>query len=322
MVLATAARSVAGKAAERLEVVPLPGPVAWESIEGWTRMFSHDGQSERIERCLFTAYHLGHEDKILPLLYKCAVEPRFLGFADNLLSLGRLAEIVESFGWEQSSELVFNLGAKLIGRRRDDPERFRRDAVGLMTSMVSITEALNASTNSVIEYDEDAFVDALLSVNIQKSFEAVAAVLEGGVGLDRLITTLVLVGVWQPFPTGGSTRPSMVLSPASRSGSFATTYIASMSPAGLLPADLSVRLTVNGTATSNASIASPGSPAQVTVDSQTYYITWFDATQDGMVTSTDTFTMSGLNGWVPATSYALQVLWKDGTVFDSTSWSS
>src|SRR5437867_4869027 len=83
-----------------------------------------------------------------------------------------------------------------------------------------------------------------------------------------LITTLVLVGVWQPFPTGGSTRPSMVLSPASRSGSFATTYIASMSPAGLLPADLSVRLTVNGTATSNASIASPGSPAQVTVDSQ------------------------------------------------------
>ncbi|PYS47725.1 MAG: hypothetical protein DMG13_27180, partial [Acidobacteria bacterium] len=193
MVLATAARSVAGKAAERLEVVPLPGPVAWESIEGWTRMFSHDGQSERIERCLFTAYHLGHEDKILPLLYKCAVEPRFLGFADNLLSLGRLAEIVEGFGWEQSSELVFNLGAKLIGRRRDDPERFRRDAVGLMTSMVSITEALNASTNSVIEYDEDAFVDALLSVNIQKSFEAVAAVLEGGVGLDRLITTLVLL---------------------------------------------------------------------------------------------------------------------------------
>src|SRR5437867_937441 len=193
MVLATAARSVAGKAAERLEVVPLPSPVEWDSIAGWTRMFSHDRQSERIERCLFTAYHLHHQDKILPLLYECAVEPRFLGFAENLLTLGHLAEIVESFGWEQSSELVFNLSAKLIGRKRGEPERFRRDAVGLMTSMVPITEAVNPSANRVIDYDEDALVNALLSVNIQKSFEAVCAVLNAGVKLDRLITTLVLL---------------------------------------------------------------------------------------------------------------------------------
>ena len=193
MVLATAARSVAGKAAERLEVVPLPSPVEWDSIAGWTRMFSHDSQSERIERCLFTAYHLHHQDKILPLLYECAVEPRFLGFAENLLSLGHLAEIIESFGWEQSSELVFNLGAKLIGRRRGEPERFRRDAVGVMTSMVPVTEALHVSTNPVVHYDEDAFVTALLSANIQKSFDGVAAVLNAGVKLDRLITTVVLL---------------------------------------------------------------------------------------------------------------------------------
>src|SRR4029079_1212938 len=132
MVLATAARSIAGKAAERLEVVPLPEPVSWENIDRWTRMFSRDGQAGRIERCLFTAYHLGHQDKILPLLYECAVEPHFLGFADNLLSLGDLAEVIESFGWAQSSELVFNLGAKLLGRRRGEPERFRRDAVDCM----------------------------------------------------------------------------------------------------------------------------------------------------------------------------------------------
>jgi nitrite reductase/ring-hydroxylating ferredoxin subunit len=193
MVLATAARSVAGKAAERLEVVPLPGPVAWDSIDGWTRMFSRDGQSGRIERCLFTAYHLNHEDEILPLLYECAVEPPFLGFAGNLLSLGHLAEIVESFGWKQSSELVFNLGAKLIGRRRNEPERFRRDAVGLMTSMVPAIEESNPLENSLIEYDEDAFVNALLSVNIQKSFEAIDAALKDRVKLDRLITTLVLL---------------------------------------------------------------------------------------------------------------------------------
>jgi len=193
MVLATAACSVAGKAAERLEVVSLPEPVAWNDIDGWTRMFSHDGQSGRIERCLFTAHHLGFEDKILPLLYECAVEPHFLGFADNLLSLGYLAEVIESFGWKQSSELVFNLGAKLLGRRRGEPERFRRDAVGLMTSMVPNIETPDQSTNGVIEYDEDAFVSALLSVNIQKSFEAVSTVLKAGMKLDRLITTLVLL---------------------------------------------------------------------------------------------------------------------------------
>jgi nitrite reductase/ring-hydroxylating ferredoxin subunit len=193
MVLATAACSVAGKAAERLEVVPLPGPVAWDNIDRWTRMFSHDGQSGRIERSLFTAGHLDYKDKILPLLYECAVEPHFLGFADNLLSLGCLAEIIESFGWEQSPELVFNLGAKLIGRRRGEPERFRRDAVGLMASLVPQIEASNSSSNRVIEYDEDAFVSALVSVNIQKSFNAVSTALKAGVKLDRLITSLVLL---------------------------------------------------------------------------------------------------------------------------------
>ncbi len=81
MVLATAACSVSGGAAERLDVVPLPEPVEWSNIDRWTRMFSHDRQSGRIERCLFTAYQLGYQDKILPLLYECVVEPHFLSFA-------------------------------------------------------------------------------------------------------------------------------------------------------------------------------------------------------------------------------------------------
>ena len=193
MVLATAACSVAGRSAERLEVVPLPGSVAWESIDRWTRMFSHDGQSGRIERCLFTAHHLNYQDKILPLLYHCAVEPHFVGFVDNLLALGYLAESVETFGWERSSEVVFNLGAKLVGRRRGEPERFRRDAVELMTSLVPKIETADPPPTADSDYDEDAFVSALLSVNIQKSFEAVSSALLSGVKLDRLITTLVLL---------------------------------------------------------------------------------------------------------------------------------
>ena len=192
MVLATAACSVAGKSVERLAVVPLPGSVPRDSIERWTRMFSHDGQAGRIERCLFTAYHLNYQDGILPLLYECAVEPYFLGFADNLLSLGHLAESVESFGWERSSEVVFNLGAKLLGRRRGEPERFRRDAVDQMTSLLPTLEA-PASTNDATEFDEDAFVNALMSVNIRKSFDAVSSAINQGVSLDRLITIFVLV---------------------------------------------------------------------------------------------------------------------------------
>jgi hypothetical protein len=193
MVLATAALSVAGKAAERLDVVSLPEPIEWNNIDRWTRMFSHDRQAGRIERCLFTAHHLGYRDKILPLLYACAIEPHFLGFADNLISLGGLAEIVETFGWDQSSELVFNLSAKILGRGRGEPERFRRDAVGLMASLVPAIEARNPPASSVDEYDEDALVNALLSVNIQKSFDAVGAALKSDVKLDRLITTLVLL---------------------------------------------------------------------------------------------------------------------------------
>jgi hypothetical protein len=156
-------------------------------------MFSHDGQAGRIERCLFTAHHLNYQDKILPLLYECAVQPYFLGFADNLLTLGYLAEVVESFGWARSSELVFNLGAKLLGQRRGEPERFRRDAVGVLTSLVPSIDASNPSTNEVVEYDEDAFIRSLLSANIQKSFEAVSTALNTGVKIDRLITTLVLL---------------------------------------------------------------------------------------------------------------------------------
>jgi len=193
MVLATAACSVAGGAAERLEVVSLPEPVAWSDIDRWIRMFSRDGQAGRIERCLFTAHHLGHQDKILPLLYGCAVEPHFLGFEANLLTLGYLADVVESFGWEQSSELVFNLGAKMLGRRRGEPERFRRDAVSQMSSIVPNIVASGSSTKGLIEYDEDGFVAASLSANIEKSFDATRAVLESGVRLERLITTLVLV---------------------------------------------------------------------------------------------------------------------------------
>ena len=188
--MTTAACAASGGAAERLEVVPLPEPVAWKNIDPWIRSFSRDGRSGRIERCLFTAYTLGDADKVLPLLFECTVEPHFLGFPDNLISLGYLSEAVDEFGWEKAFELVFNLGAQLVGRGRGEPQRFRRDAIGIMREKL---RELDGSDNTATDYDEDAFVSALTSVDIQKSFDAVAAALQGGVPIDQLISTLVIL---------------------------------------------------------------------------------------------------------------------------------
>ena len=90
----------------------------------------------RIERCLYTAWTEGDGDKILPLLLECAVEPHFLDFGDSLVSLAYLAELQDLFGWEQAGELIFNLGAKLIGQPRQEPERFppRRRGVHARTA--------------------------------------------------------------------------------------------------------------------------------------------------------------------------------------------
>ncbi|MDE0323347.1 MAG: Rieske (2Fe-2S) protein [Candidatus Poribacteria bacterium] len=187
----TAACSAAGPASERLEVVPLPEPVAWEKISRWVRNFSYEGQSGRIERCLFTAYNKGDADKLCPLLFECAVEPHFIDAPHIPLYVSYLSEVIDEFGWEHASELFFYLGAELVGHRPDDPERYRRDAIQLMQQILPTIEG--AALEQTSEFDEDAFVEALTSVNLQRSFEAVQAVLTDGVKLEELITSLVLL---------------------------------------------------------------------------------------------------------------------------------
>ena len=187
----TSACSAAGPASERLEVVPLPEPVTWEKLSRWVRNFSYEGQSERIERCLFTAYHKGDAEKLRPLLFECAVEPHFIDLSHIPLYVSYLSEVIDEFGWARASELVFYLGAQLIGHRPEEPERYRRDAIQLMRQILPTLE--NANLEQTDEFDEDAFVEALTSVNLQRSFEAVQTVLTDGVRLERLITTLVLL---------------------------------------------------------------------------------------------------------------------------------
>ena len=187
----TAACSAAGEARQRLEVVPLPEPVSWEKIERWVRIFSYEGQAGRIERCLYTAYQKGDADKLRPLLFECAVEPNFIDNPQIPLYVSYLSEVVDEFGWDRTADLFFYLGAKFVGHHPADPERYRRDAINLMKEMLPTIE--NVALERTNKFNEDAFVEALTSVDLQRSFEEVQAVLVDGVKLDRVITSLVLL---------------------------------------------------------------------------------------------------------------------------------
>ena len=189
--LAIAARSAAGPAADRNENVLMPPPYDWDRTASWVRNFSRDRMGNRIERCLYTASKQGDGDHILPLLFECAVEPHFLDFGDSLISLAYLAELQELFGWERAGELIYNLGAKLIGQPRQEPERFRRDAVTRMRELQAQIENVQEVAGNA-NFDEDALTDAVTSVDIHRSFDAVAGALDN-TSIDRLITTFVLL---------------------------------------------------------------------------------------------------------------------------------
>ena len=189
---ATAARSAAGEAHERSEILPMPPPYKWSQLASWVQDFSRDRQAHRIERCLFTAHDQGDGAKIIPLLYECIVQPYFLGFSSNLVSLAYMAELVDTFGWESSSELVFYLGANLVGQGRSEPERFRRDAVNRMNEILPTLKSLDDIAGNG-QVNEDSLCDALTGVNIVRSFDALEDELTNNANLDRLITTLVLL---------------------------------------------------------------------------------------------------------------------------------
>ena len=191
--LATAATAASGGAASRLRVVPLPEPVTFERIEDWVRVFSRNGQANRIERCLFTARSRGDTGRILPLLFECAVQPGFLGFGENLVTLACLAEVADRFGWESSSELVLNLGSRTVGQGRGEPELFRRDAIRKMRDLAGVIDEAAESPGDGLEFDEDGLAADLLSGDLERSFDSLARALQSGVSLQRLITTFLLV---------------------------------------------------------------------------------------------------------------------------------
>lgn len=209
--LMMAASGASGRAGDRPEVQPLPGPVTWEKLAKWIRVFSADREWEGIEKCLITARRLGgNDDKIVPLLYECALEPFFLGHADNLLHLGYLAELLEEFGWEIAEELVCNLAAKMLGRGRGAPDEVRREAIRKLESINDFIDELASQETcgtSAAHFDEDEFAARLVSGDLDETFDAVTNALKAGTDINRIVTTMVMLAGDRMARTPASMSP-------------------------------------------------------------------------------------------------------------------
>lgn len=194
--LMMAATGASGSAGDRPAVQPLPPPVTWEKLERWIRVFSVDKAWEGIEKCLITARRLGgHDEQIFPLLYECALEPFFLGHTQNLPILGFLAELLEEFGWDQSEELVCNLAAKILGRDRGAPEEHRLAAIKMFEPINALIDELASTSipDPAAAYNEDALAKGLVSGDLTQTFNSISETLRARVGIDRMVTTMVLV---------------------------------------------------------------------------------------------------------------------------------
>ena len=207
--LMMAASGAAGRAGDRPAVTPLPGDITWERLERWIRVFSADREWEGIEKCLITARRLGgHDDKIIPLAYECVVEPFFLGHNDSLLYIGYLAELLEQFGWEVGEELVCNLTAKILGRGRGAPDEIRREAISKLESLEDFIADLAANPpTQTADFDEDTFAVGLVSGDLDDTFNTITNALKSGVDINRIVSTMVLLGADRMARTPASMSP-------------------------------------------------------------------------------------------------------------------
>ena len=193
--LMMAADGASGRLGDRPDRQPLPPPVDWQKLQDWIRVFTADKEWEGIEKCLITARRLGgHDEKIIPFLFQCAVEPFFLNHYRNLIDLTHLAELLEQFGWELAGELVCSLGAKILGQGRGRPGELHREAIQKLEEINPIFDELpqETSTQSSVNYDEDKFSAALVSGDLDEVFDAVTEMLTAGVPINTLATTMVM----------------------------------------------------------------------------------------------------------------------------------
>ena len=207
--LMMAAQGASGHAGDRPNRQPLPPPVDWAKLEKWIRVFSADREWEGIEKCLVTARQLGDcDDKIIPLLYECAVEPFFLNHSNDQLHLGYLAELLEEFGWEVTEELICNLGAKMLGGGRGAPDEIRREGISKLESVSEFINGLAARPPAeTTDFNEDEFAASIVSGDLDETFGAVTNALKTGVSVNRIATTMVLTAADRMARTPASMSP-------------------------------------------------------------------------------------------------------------------
>ena len=207
--LMMAASGASGRAGDRPAITPLPGEITWEKLERWVHVFSADREWEGIEKCLITARRLGgHDDKIIPLAYECVVEPFFLGHNESLLYIGYLAELLEQFGWEVAEELVCSLTAKILGRGRGAPDEIRREGISKLESLEDfITDLAANPPTQTADFDEDTFAAGIVSGDLDDTFDTITNALKSGVDINRLASTMVLIGADRMARTPASMSP-------------------------------------------------------------------------------------------------------------------
>jgi nitrite reductase/ring-hydroxylating ferredoxin subunit len=193
--LMMAATGASGRAGDRPPVQPLPPPMTWDKLANWIHIFSADKSWEGIEKCLITTRRLrAHDERIVPLLYECAVEPYFLGQTPTIPVLGYLAEVLAEFGWDDVEELVCNLAAKVLGQQREAPEELRLSAIKMFQPINALIDELAATPGSNgAAYDEDALAKGLISGDPTETFNAISNALRSRIEIDRIVTTMVLL---------------------------------------------------------------------------------------------------------------------------------
>lgn len=205
--LMMAAKGASGRAGDRPERQALPPHATWDVLADWVRMFSMDRDWEGIEKCLITARTLGqNDDQILPLAFECLLEPHFIGFGFNIPHLVRLAEVLDEFGWDVTEQLVCNLVAKMLGRHRGTPDGVRREAIQAYTNVQSFLTEIT-EPDSTVEFDEDGFVMALLSGDLNVAFGAVTDALQSGVHINQIADAMVIAGADRMARTPASYNP-------------------------------------------------------------------------------------------------------------------
>ena len=158
-------------------------------------MFSQDRMWEGIEKCLITARDMGeHDDKIIPLLFECVLEPNFLMFSQNTLHIGDIAEVLEQFGWELAEQIVCNLGVKVAGRSHGTLQGSTRDSIKYLQDLQSkLDQILIEPEGPSVDYDEEQLVSALVSGDMQQTFDAVTQAIDSGAHIKQVLDTMVML---------------------------------------------------------------------------------------------------------------------------------